>query len=240
MSRPRILIVPTLTELEWTIKPLLEEWADVASYDAPGVGDEPEPEQMTVETVARRGIIELDRLGWERAVVVGDEVGGATAARIAAIAPERVAALAFGHACLSFEREGARAPLNAGVFDALAQLARLDHRTFARAVIQSTKGAYDEKLAERHMERVPGDAYAGYLEAVLDQADRVRLADVLTGLEVPILLAEHRDCAMWTREGFEDAVEALPEATAMSTTEKPSTSPEFAEALRDFCARLPG
>ena len=41
MERPRLLLVPELTELEWVIKPLLEEWAEVASYDAPGVGDEP-------------------------------------------------------------------------------------------------------------------------------------------------------------------------------------------------------
>ena len=41
MERPRLLLVPMLTEVEWVIRPLLEEWAEVASYDAPGVGDEP-------------------------------------------------------------------------------------------------------------------------------------------------------------------------------------------------------
>ena len=40
VERPRLLILPEFTELEWTIIPLLEEWAEVASYDAPGVGDE--------------------------------------------------------------------------------------------------------------------------------------------------------------------------------------------------------
>ena len=49
MERPRLLLVPMLTEVEWVIRPLLEEWAEVASYDAPGVGDEP-----AVETPARR------------------------------------------------------------------------------------------------------------------------------------------------------------------------------------------
>ena len=41
MDRPRVLLVPTLTEVEWKIRPLIEEWAEVASFDAPGVGDEP-------------------------------------------------------------------------------------------------------------------------------------------------------------------------------------------------------
>jgi hypothetical protein len=38
MRRPRILLVPHFSELDWRIKPLLEEWAQVASFDAPGVG----------------------------------------------------------------------------------------------------------------------------------------------------------------------------------------------------------
>ena len=37
MDRPRVLLVPTLTEVEWKIRPLIEEWAEVASFDAPGV-----------------------------------------------------------------------------------------------------------------------------------------------------------------------------------------------------------
>jgi hypothetical protein len=44
--RPRLLLVPTVTEMEWPIKPQSESWADVASYDAPGVGDEPPPEAL--------------------------------------------------------------------------------------------------------------------------------------------------------------------------------------------------
>ena len=40
MTRPRLLLVPLLTELEWDpIRAQLEEWADVASYDLPGVGE---------------------------------------------------------------------------------------------------------------------------------------------------------------------------------------------------------
>jgi hypothetical protein len=38
MPRLRILLVPHFSELDLRIKPLLEEWAQVASFDAPGVG----------------------------------------------------------------------------------------------------------------------------------------------------------------------------------------------------------
>src|SRR5437899_4376557 len=68
MARPRILLVPNLTELEWLIKPQLEEWAEVASFDAPGVGAEPRPDTLNREAIIRRalappfaGIVALDR-----------------------------------------------------------------------------------------------------------------------------------------------------------------------------------
>src|SRR5688572_17579416 len=112
MERPRLLLVPTATELEWRIKPQLEEWADVAAFDAPGVSGEPEPEELTPGTVARHAIEEIERRGWDRCVVVGDEVGAASAARVAILGPDRIAGLALGHATLSFKRSGPGAAIN--------------------------------------------------------------------------------------------------------------------------------
>src|SRR5204862_5909786 len=43
MSALRLLLVPSFTELEWGIRTQLEQWADVATFDSPGVGDEPLP-----------------------------------------------------------------------------------------------------------------------------------------------------------------------------------------------------
>ena len=71
MARPRILLVPFVTQLEWQIEPLLGEWADVASYDAPGVGSEPATE-ASPDAVAARGIAEVERRGWADCVVVAD------------------------------------------------------------------------------------------------------------------------------------------------------------------------
>lgn len=66
MDRPRILLIPEFTELEWAIKPRLEDWAEVASYDPPGIGDEPRAETLDRDAVAARGLDELDRRGWKR------------------------------------------------------------------------------------------------------------------------------------------------------------------------------
>jgi pimeloyl-ACP methyl ester carboxylesterase len=97
MSRPRLLLVPEFTEISWTIRPQLEVWAEVAAYDPPGVGDEPLPPDAEVafthELIAQRGLEELDRRGWDRAVVVADGWGIAAAARVADARPHAVAGL---------------------------------------------------------------------------------------------------------------------------------------------------
>jgi hypothetical protein len=64
--------------------------------------------------------------------------------------------------------------------------------------------------------------------------------DKLIGsLGLPLLLAKHHGCLMFTDEGFEDAVEAFPGAATASVEDKPSVSGEFAERLREFCESIP-
>jgi hypothetical protein len=53
-----------------------------------------------------------------------------------------------------------------------------------------------------------------------------------------MLLVRHEGCLVFTAEGFDDAVAALPRARAVSLDEKPSTSPEFSEVMKEFCATL--
>src|SRR5215208_7161312 len=123
--RPCLLLVPAFTELQWTIKPLLEEWAEVASYDPPGVGSEPLPKEAGLgpgmpepdrraafdewrRAATRRGLEELDRHGWERFFVVVDGEGSATGVRVAGERPEAVEGIAIGHAALSRSSEGER------------------------------------------------------------------------------------------------------------------------------------
>ncbi len=242
MTRPRLLLVPTLTEVEWGIRPLLAEWAEVASYDAPGLGrelagggDERVAEGVSLEAIAERGLEELDRRGWDRCVVAADEFAVAAAVELADRRPACVQALALGHPHLSFAREGERAPINSEMLQAFNQLARTDYMSYVRALSQLTRGAYDDEFAERYMERVSPEVASSWLDVNLPSYERSRTVDVLRRLEVPLLLAEHRDCLLFTHEGYEDAVAEFPHAATTSVEEKPSMSPAFAEALREFC-----
>jgi hypothetical protein len=232
--RPRILLVPWLTELEWRIGPQIEEWGEVASFDPPGVGAL-KAERFSLNGVAERGLEELDRRDWDRCVVVADEFGIASAVTLAARRPSAIEAMALGHACLSLRHEGARAPVNGELFSALRRLARTDYRTYARHLTQITQGAYDEEMTERYIERVPME-----LEAAAESAPDpgIPIGETLKELDVPLLFAKHNGCLLFTAEGFEDAVAEFPEAETVSTAEKPSASPEFAAVLRKFCVRV--
>lgn len=234
MARPRLLLVPWITELEWRIKPLLEEWADVASYDCPGVGDVPSVEPHDADAVIDRGLAELDRLGWDRCVVVSDEFGSAVAVRIAEARPGAVQGMALGHACLSFSQQGAEAPVSSDLMAGFNQLLDADYRAWVRAYTQITQGAYDEETMRLFLERVPEAVCKRQSEVVDALTADVDVEAALRKLQVPLLFAEHRDCLVFRREGFERAAAAFPEAVTVSTHEKPSCSPEFAEILRAF------
>jgi pimeloyl-ACP methyl ester carboxylesterase len=240
MALPPVLLVPVVTEIDWSIKPLIEEWTEVASYDAPGVGDEPPAEGRTRRAIAERGIQEIERRGWERCVVAGDEFGAVTAGLLASLAPGRIAGLALGHASLSLDTESPRRPVTAEVLDTFASMARTNYRAYARALSQVTQGAYDDDFVERWIERVPQDVMQDYGEALYVDLPGERLEDTLAGLDVPLLLAEHRACLLWTAESFEDVTDRFPEARTCSCIAKPSVSPDFAHALRELCEAAAG
>jgi pimeloyl-ACP methyl ester carboxylesterase len=232
-------LVSEFTELQWAIKPLLEDWADVLSYDLPGIGDEPLPPgindmgELTREIGTQRGLEKVDRAGWGRLFLVADGWGVANAVGIAAARPRAVAGVALGHAALSYSREGERAPINTEVYDAFTQLINQDAPAFVRyGIAQLTKGGVDEQLAERIIERVPAEfMIAGWAALTADQP----FAGQLLALDCPLLLAKHEGCLMNTDEGFEDAVAALPHAETAAFDEPPASSPAFAQLLRRFC-----
>jgi pimeloyl-ACP methyl ester carboxylesterase len=238
VPRPRILLVPTLTEIEWRIRPLLEDWAEVASFDAPGVGDEAPAERANVAAIEARGVAELERRGWDRYLVAGDEYGGYNAVRVASSRPEGLAGIALGHACLSMRQQGERAPVNEQVMSTFARMASVDYRTYVRHLTQITQNAYDDATAEEYERRVPQELTVAYSPEVFSDEAREDLAPRLRELEVPMLFAKHEGCLGWTDEGFDDATAAFPQAEALICDEKPSVSPAFAEALREFCRGL--
>jgi pimeloyl-ACP methyl ester carboxylesterase len=239
MSRPRLLLVAEFTELQWAIKPLLAEWADVLSFDPPGIGGEPLPAGMadigdlTREAVVERGLEKLDAAGWTRFFIAADGWSIASAVGIASKRRDRVAGMALGHAALSNKRHGERAPINSEVYDAFTQLVSQDVPSFVRhAIAQVTKGGVDEELAQKMIERIPTEFMIRGWAALTADDD---FSEALLALDCPLLLAKHEDCLMSTDEGFEDAAAALPHAETASFDEPPSASTVFAQALRRFC-----
>jgi len=234
MTMPRLLLLPGYCELEWVIRPQLEEWAEVAVFDAPGVGDEAPTDSYDTATVAERAAVEVDRRGWESCVVAADEFAIAAALKFALKHRGAVQGLALGHACLTFRPDADPPAVNAEVRSAFAQVAELDDRTFTRHLTQLTQGFYGEDLADRMLERIPtGVAQAYVREVIADPGDWI--ADAMRELGKPMLLAEHDSCLLFTKEGYEAAVSAFPDSMRVTCREKPSVSPTFADAMREFC-----
>jgi pimeloyl-ACP methyl ester carboxylesterase len=241
MTRPKLLLVSEFTELQWAIKPQLERWADVISYDAPGVGSEPLPSdvshigKLTRAHLVERGLEKIDEAGWERFFLLADAWGIADAVAIASARPDAVAGMALGHAALSYGREGERAPINAEVYEAFTQLVKQDAPSFVRyGIAQLTKGGVDEERAQRIVDRIPPDfMHEGWVALTADQ----QFDEALRALQCPLLLAKHEGCLLSTDEGFADAAAALAHAETASFDDPPAGSAEFAELVRPFCER---
>jgi pimeloyl-ACP methyl ester carboxylesterase len=256
VARPQLLLIPSYTELEWAIRPELERWAEVATFDPPGVGREPLPEGITLDAempeperskmvrLWRAAAVDLglrivDDRGWERFFVAADSWGTPTGVQLVARRPEAVQGFAIGHAALSHSFEGDRAPSNRAVFDAMASLLRTDSEAFIRyGISQMTQGGIDEDLAERMTERFPDtDLVVAVWESM--GSDSEPIGDDLAAISAPLLFGKHEGCLGRTNEGFEDIVAAFPQARTVICPEACQASPTFAAALREFCESGP-
>jgi hypothetical protein len=227
--------MPEFTELEWeVIRPRLDEWAEVASFDPPGVGDESRLEKLDRQALVDRGVEELDRLGWNECFLATDSWAIPSAVRVAIARPQTVIGMALGHAKLSYRREGERAPVNGPVYDAMLELIRTDHEAFIRhGIAQSTRGAISEDLAQRIIARVSRDLLVSRWEAVTGEDEDI--GALLTQVDCPLLFAKHVGCLGSTEEGFDDAAAAFPDARTVEVEDAPMSTEKFADALREFC-----
>jgi pimeloyl-ACP methyl ester carboxylesterase len=248
VGKPRLLLVPAFTELEWGIRPRLEEWAKVATFDMPGVGGEPVPDagggdpSAAPDLLSRwraagieRGLRELEERGWDRFFVIADDLGHLTAVEIAKRRGDAVLGLGLGHAALSHSTQGERPPMNAAIWEVLTQLAAQGSEQFVRyGIAQATQGGISEEVAQRMTERFPDMALASATFEALAR-DPEPIGDDLRSLDAPMLFGKHEGCLGRTDEGFEDMLAAFPEARTVICPETCASSPAFAEALRDFC-----
>ena len=256
MSRPRLLLVPFVTELEWEkLVGLVGDWAETASFDPPGVGEERLPPELDVplerwgaevakalelwrEATAIRALAEVERRGWESYFIVADSYGIKPAVGVALRDRERVRGLVLGHAALSHSLEGERAPIKREIWEALTALMRTDTTGFiAYGIAQMTQGAVSEEQASRWLERFPDRRLVGAIWDLLAKNPEPVGAE-LHELDLPLLLAQHVGCLSETQEGYDDIVAEFPEASTVRCPEACATSPAFATALREFCERL--
>jgi pimeloyl-ACP methyl ester carboxylesterase len=244
----RLLLVPGFTELEWAIRPRLEEWAEVASLDMPGVGDTPIPAGFEPDAArpgdllprwrlagAEAALRVADDLGWERFFVVSDDLGAPTATAVARRRSDSICGLALGHAALSHATEGERAPMNSMIWDVMVQLTRQGNEQFVRyGIAQATQGGVTEEVAQQMVERFPDMALVTATFEALARDDEP-IGEDLAALGVPMLFGKHEGCLGRTDEGFEDIVAAFPDAETVTCPESCSASPTFADAVRRFC-----
>jgi hypothetical protein len=241
-DRPCLLLVPEFTELQWSIKPQLEEWAEVVSYDAPGVGSEPPVPGPGFDLgewrrrAAQRGLEEVDRRGRESFFVATDGSATPTGLQVAKARPEAVKGIAIGHAALSRSMDGERPAISREVWSGMGSLLRTDRESFIRhGLSQVTARSLSEETAGRIVERFPSNRIAVAIWDSLGE-DPEPIEDDLVALGLPLLLGQHEGCLGSTDEGFEDIVARFPEAATVSCPEACAASPTFAEALREFCS----
>ena len=223
----RILWVPSLAAVESeAFREAVKDWARVESFDLPGTG--------SIEAAVAVAAAKVAQLGWDTYAIAGESYAQAVAGELAAAQAERVEAVALGHATARFVVEGDRAAVNPAVFQALRQMLDTDYMSFARAITQVSGGAITDEAMDAFVAAVPQHLARTWMTTLVE--NRPVMAAGLRDIDVPVLLAEHRGCFMWTREGFEDAVAAVPQATALTCELPPTLDPRFQGALRELIA----
>jgi pimeloyl-ACP methyl ester carboxylesterase len=198
--------------------------ARVIALQLPGFGDSPANERtQTFEELARTVLAALDALGLERCSLLGTSFGGATAAWVAALEPQRVDALIL-------EAPAALAP-GGGIATGLApdQLAR---------------------ALRAHPERgehapPPPDVLARQMtlaRRVLTGSDPGALRTALAGLDVPTMVVFGTRDGLIAPESGRDYKRLIPRCTLVyvydAAHEVAADRPEaFADLVVDFLAR---
>jgi hypothetical protein len=126
------------------------------------------------------------------------------------------------------------------------RLLDVDFRSFIRqdVGVWDSRGDYSadsaDELVDELVKRVPREfalRLMDELETGIEEAG-ASLEPFLRELDLPLLLAQHENCVVFTPHGFEDFVEAFPDAPTLATPESPCLSGDFAEALRTFTESL--
>ena len=219
--KARVLYVPLFIGAESDrFEAVVADWADVASFDVPAEG--------AVDAAHAR----LDELGWDECSLVVDGYAQGLGAEIALRHADRFRAVAVGHAAMRYSAQPPRPALHPDVIDAASRLLEADYMAFWRAVTQVTQGGMPDAWVERWAASVPVERAKAVFLGITETEPLA--SERLAEFDGTLLIAEHRDCVLWTAEGFEDAVAGLPHAQVIRCSEIPVFDAAFGEALREL------
>lgn len=163
-SGPAIVLVHGFASSIYTWKdvlPVLARDHDVVALDLPGFGQSECPPDLSFDEYPRVVVGLLDRLGLTRATVVGNSLGGAVAAVVAAQRPERVERLVLVDAA-GFNLDEKQRPWAIRVVGSRPVAAVLDRLPLRRLLVGTSlrQVFFDDAL-------VTGERIDEYLEPVL-------------------------------------------------------------------------
>jgi 3-oxoadipate enol-lactonase len=183
----------------------LEQHFTVVRYDTRGHGASPVPDgPYTIDDLADDVVALLDRLGIERAHIVGLSLGGMTAMRLAARNPERVARMVL--LCT-----GAQLPPAHAWTDRAATVRAEGSHAVAAAVVDRwfTAGYSGDRAPwEAMVAATPAEGYAGCCE-VIAQLD---LRQQLSSITAPTLAIAGADDPATPPAKLEEITNAIPDA----------------------------
>jgi 3-oxoadipate enol-lactonase len=192
------------------LEPLAAAGYRVIALDLPGFGEAPPP---TDEDAPWADVLEtMDVLGVDRAALVGNSFGGAVALRVAAVAPERVSALALISAPppdLEIPSDELRA-----AWDAEREaLERVDIEAAVQAVVDAwtlpdAPAELRERVADMQRRALLAQTSAPEVPEAAEPLDQTKLAEITA----PALIAAgERDMSDF-RDGARRMADALPNA----------------------------
>lgn len=222
----------------------LRDDADIIAWDMPGYGGKPLDEPFTFASLAAGVITELDARGIDMATPLGHSIGGMVAQEIAALYPDRVAALilsgttpVFGSRDGSFQEAFLKARL--GPLDDGATMADLA-REAATGLTGSNPDPAAAPAIEALMAELPEESYRAGLKCLVTFNRRAEIEQI----KVPTLLIAGDDDMNAPLKTMTRMSELIPGATleVLETTGHmaPLECPDrFADAVRNFLKSLP-
>lgn len=188
---------------------MLEEHFRVVRYDTRGHGESPVPDgPYSIDDLADDLVALLDRLGIERAHLIGLSLGGMTAMRVAARNPERVDRLALLCTAAYFPPAQAWTDRAALVRDSGA--AAVAESVVARWFTETYLLAHPDTGARYRamVAATPAEGYAGCCEAIA----KMDLREELSAITAPTLALAGRDDPATPPARLEEIVAAIPGA----------------------------